>query len=71
MSKDLPVCGEEWIHYIVSNPFIMDLTENYHIRLLPAFHPVITPVDKDWKDLNITFSYTFKNRPYEYHNGGL
>jgi len=55
MSKDLPVCGEEWIHYIVSNPFIMDLTENYHIRLLPAFHPVITPVDKDWKDLNITF----------------
>jgi glycogen debranching enzyme len=51
--------------------YIADLTENFQIRLLPAFHPVITPVDKDWKDLNITFSYTFKNRPYEYHNGGL
>ncbi|MGD2028730.1 MAG: glycoside hydrolase 100 family protein [Desulfobacterales bacterium] len=51
--------------------YITDLTENYRIRLLPAFHPVITPVDKDWKDLNITFSYTFKNKPYEYHNGGL
>jgi len=51
--------------------YIENLTENFRIRLLPAFHPVITPVDKDWKDLHITFSYTFKNRPYEYHNGGL
>lgn len=55
---------------IVDN-YITGLTENYRIRLLPAFHPVITPVDNDWKDLNITFSYTFKNRPFEYHNGGL
>ncbi|NIR31876.1 MAG: glycogen debranching protein [Gammaproteobacteria bacterium] len=39
--------------------------------LLPAFHPVITPVDEDWEDLQMTFSYTFKNRPYEFHNGGL
>ena len=51
--------------------YIKDLTENYRMSLLPAFHPVITPVDEDWKELNITFSYTFKNRPYEYHNGGL
>jgi glycogen debranching enzyme len=51
--------------------YIADLTENFRIRLLPAFHPVITPVDKDWEELHITFSYTFKNRPYEYHNGGL
>lgn len=41
------------------------------ITLLPAFHPVIKPVDHDWEDLHITFSYTFKNRPHEYHNGGL
>lgn len=39
--------------------------------LLPAFHPVIKPVDEDWEDLQVMFSYTFKNRPYEYHNGGL
>jgi hypothetical protein len=39
--------------------------------LLPAFHPVITPKDEDWEELHMTFSYTFKNRPYEYHNGGL
>ena len=38
--------------------------------LLPAFSPVITPVNRDWKDLQMTFSYVFKNRPHEYHNGG-
>jgi hypothetical protein len=38
---------------------------------LPAFHPVITPKDDDWEELQMTFSYTFKNEPYEYHNGGL
>jgi len=41
------------------------------LPLLPAFHPVIRPVDDDWDELQLTFSYTFKNRPYEYHNGGL
>ncbi|MBK1700417.1 amylo-alpha-1,6-glucosidase [Thiococcus pfennigii] len=41
------------------------------LPLLPAFHPVIQPVDEDWKDLQVMFSYTFKNRPYEFHNGGL
>ena len=39
--------------------------------LLPAFHPVITPKDEKWHDLQMTFSYTFKNAPYEFHNGGL
>ncbi|MBM9603834.1 amylo-alpha-1,6-glucosidase [Desulfopila inferna] len=40
-------------------------------QLLPAFAPVIKPMDDDWKDLHMTFTYTFKNEPYEYHNGGL
>jgi len=44
---------------------------NDELRLLPAFHPVIEPVDEDWKHLQMMFSYNFKNRPYEYHNGGL
>jgi glycogen debranching enzyme len=38
--------------------------------LIPAFYPVITPVDDDWEDLQMTFSYNFKNQPYEFHNGG-
>jgi hypothetical protein len=41
------------------------------LPLLPAFHPVIEPVDADWEELQMMFSYTFKNKPYEFHNGGL
>ena len=41
------------------------------MALLPAFYPVIEPVDKDWEKLQMSFSYTFKNKPYEFHNAGL
>jgi len=41
------------------------------LPLLPAFHPVIEPVDADWQELQMMFSYTFKNKPYEFQNGGL
>jgi glycogen debranching enzyme len=41
------------------------------LKLLPAFHPVILPMDTDWKELQMTFSFTFKNHPYEFQNGGL
>lgn len=41
------------------------------IDLLPAFYPVINPKDEDWQDLHMTFSYTFKNKPHEFQNGGL
>lgn len=51
--------------------FIENNLVNEELALLPAFHPVIRPVDEDWQDLQMTFSYTFKNRPFEYHNGGL
>ena len=52
-------------HYINEN------IANESISLLPAFHPVIKPVDMNWKDLKVMFTYNFKNNPYEYHNGGL
>jgi hypothetical protein len=51
--------------------YIRDATVNDELALLPAFHPVIRPVDEDWEHLQVMFSYTFKNKPYEYHNGGL
>jgi len=51
--------------------YIEEEATSKKIRLLPAFLPVIQPVDKDWQDLQITFSYSFKNRPYEFQNGGL
>lgn len=51
--------------------FLNDQIVPRDIALLPAFHPVILPKDEHWSDLQMSFSYTFKNEPYEYHNGGL
>jgi len=39
--------------------------------LLPAFDPVIDPSNDEWDDLQMSFSFIFKNKPYQYHNGGL
>jgi hypothetical protein len=50
--------------------FIDDQLVDDDRLLLPAFHPVITPRDEDWDELQMTFSHTFKNNPHEYHNGG-
>ena len=41
------------------------------IALMPAFWPAITEVDRDWEELQTSFSYTFKNKPYEFQNAGL
>jgi glycogen debranching enzyme len=38
--------------------------------VLPAFWPVIESQDEDWKHLQRTFSYSFRNNPFEFHNGG-
>ena len=51
--------------------FIASQLVRDELPLLPAFHPVIRPVDEDWEDLQVMFSYSFKNRPYEFQNGGL
>ena len=52
--------------------FIAEEIVNAAMPVLPAFHPVIEPMDAAaWEDLQMSFSYTFRNRPYEYHNGGL
>ncbi len=39
--------------------------------LLPAFHPVITEGSPEWEHLCAGYSFSFKNRPYEMHNGGV
>lgn len=51
--------------------FIAQSIVQKEFMVLPAFHPIITPDDVDWNSIQISFSYTFKNKPYEYHNGGL
>ncbi len=51
--------------------FIAEEVIQEDFLLLPAFHPVIKPVDEDWRELHVMFSYSFKNKPYEFQNGGL
>ena len=65
----LGVAGEDEREKI--DRFIAEEVVQDNVMLLPAFHPVITPTDADWEDLQMTFSYTFKNHPHAYHNGGL
>lgn len=63
------VASDEQRHKV--DAYIEKELVNDELPLLPAFHPVIQPVDQDWEELQVMFSYTFKNKPYEYHNGGL
>jgi hypothetical protein len=39
--------------------------------LIPAFHPIVEASQFDWQKLQMNFSYSYKNKPFEYHNGGL
>lgn len=39
--------------------------------LTPAFYPAITPADPGWAWLERHALCGFRNRPWEYHNGGL
>ena len=40
-------------------------------QLPPAFHPVIGEGDADWAALRRYQLHGFRNRPHEYHNGGV
>lgn len=49
------------------------VTESFLARsvLPPAFHPVIEEGDPDWPALRAYHLHGFRNRPHEYHNGGV
>ena len=38
--------------------------------MIPVFYPIIFPEDDDWNLLENNYSYDFKNKPYQFHNGG-
>lgn len=40
-------------------------------ELPPAFHPVIDEAHPEWPALSQYFLFEFRNRPHEYHNGGI
>jgi len=51
--------------------FIAEGLDLERMRVLPAFYPPILPKDEAWQELQVTFTYDFKNQPYQYQNGGL
>ncbi|MEX2577635.1 MAG: glycoside hydrolase 100 family protein [Verrucomicrobiales bacterium] len=54
----------------VVDAYIESNVTDEETMLLPALLPVITPKDEEWEDLQVSFTWKFKNQPYEYHNGG-
>lgn len=39
--------------------------------IIPAFDPIINEQHPKWKSLTHNFLFDFKNKPYEYQNGGM
>ena len=39
--------------------------------MIPAFWPTINEQSQDWYLLQGNYSYTFKNHPGDFHNGGV
>jgi hypothetical protein len=48
-----------------------ELTAEVGAKLFPAFWPVIHINHPLWPDLTSNYSYSFKNKPHHFHNGGI
>ncbi len=51
--------------------YLSFLKTNISKMLIPAFWPVIQKNDAEWEDLKDNYSFSFKNKPYNFHNGGI
>lgn len=40
-------------------------------HILPSFYPTIETGDADMAELENNYAYSFRNKPFEFHNGGL
>lgn len=56
-----PAALEQWC---------LDLASQQGHGLLPVFHPIIQPGEPDWRQLELNYLNSFKNRPHHFHNGG-
>lgn len=50
--------------------FLESVHQEFGHWMLPVFYPVIFPGDDDWRLLENNYSYSFKNEPHHFHNGG-
>lgn len=51
--------------------FLEKQISNETSGLLPVFYPVIQKEDHDWHLLEENYAYNFKNKPFQFHNGGF
>ncbi len=55
----------------IRKKIILDAKKFEIKSLIPAFAPVIKPTDIEFMQLQTNVGFEFKNKPYEYHNGGI
>jgi len=53
------------------NGFISRITSELNRAMIPAFWPMITADSPDWNLLKGNYSFSFKNDPGAFHNGGI
>lgn len=58
------------LDYKAFSEFLETVHEEFGHWMLPVFYPVIFPGDDDWRLLENNYSYSFKNEPHHFHNGG-
>lgn len=65
--------NSDFVSYEKQKEVINELDENYgpDLPIYPAFDPVIDEKSPNWEKLNSNYIFRFKNKPNEYHNGGL
>lgn len=52
------------LHYV-------DLLLMRYQKLLPSFYPAVEENDWEMNELRDNYAFTFRNKPHEFHNGGL
>lgn len=51
--------------------YVFSLKAKLSKKIIPAFWPPIQEKDNEWHDLKENYAFSFKNKPYHFHNGGI
>ncbi len=50
---------------------VTEIQSSISSKMLPAYWPIINEGDPLWNDLLNNYSFSFKNKPVHFHNGGI
>jgi len=67
------VCNSDILNFEEKHEIEKELEKSYgkDFPVYPAFYPVIHEDNVDWLKLQNNYIFRLKNKPHEYHNGGL